>query len=123
MSLLGPKRINEEFKFTIPNCWVQIYNELLGDLLEAAAIPPPLHWSVCSTALDSTELSESLDTDSAIQGFVAAQAFFPLAACSVCALLHWLHDAALWKACKVMIFGNVASSYTEMLPFISLAVY
>lgn len=85
--------------------------------------PPFLHWSVCSTALDSTELSESLDTDSAIQGFVAAQAFFPLAARSVCALLHWLRDAALWKACKVMIFGNVASSYTEMLPFISLAVY
>lgn len=41
---------------------------------------------MCATALDSTELSESLDTDSAIQGFVAAPAFFPLAAQSVCAL-------------------------------------
>lgn len=82
--------------------------------------PPVLICVLYSTWL---ELSESLDTDSAIQGFVAAWAFFPLAARSVCALLHWLHDAALWKACKVMIFGNVACSYTEMLPFISLAVY
>lgn len=104
--------LNEEFKFTIHNWCVCKYMMNFWNICVKLQKKNP-YTDLCSLQHLITQnwlrvLTQIVPSRAL---WLLKRFFFPL--------LHWLHDAVLWKTCKI-IFGNISFSYTEVLELISL---